>query len=208
MTIAALLGHFGINVPRYVTMDGQIVFDGVTASAGGGFTSTTHGAVTPVTNHTFHGGEEPDDAPTDPTESGAWWDDTAALDRHVAAMRQQFPGGVFVPAEDDMAPCWIGDINTGRGTFRVGVILRHDGGLPSVRVLSVPQLGVHVGRRWQPSPHLYTTGALCVADRSDWDPAVHTAATVTGWAAHWLAAFTEWRITRRWPVEGVQSRVA
>ena len=47
-----------------------------------------------------------------------------------------------------------------------------------------------------------------VADRSDWDPAVHTAATVTGWAAHWLAAFTEWRITRRWPVEGVQSRVA
>ena len=49
MTIAALLGHFGINVPRYVTMDGQIVFDGVTASAGGGFTSTTHGAVTPVT---------------------------------------------------------------------------------------------------------------------------------------------------------------
>ena len=32
MTIAALLGHFGIHVPRYVTMDGQIVIDGVTAS--------------------------------------------------------------------------------------------------------------------------------------------------------------------------------
>lgn len=86
MTIAVLLGHFGIHVPRYVTMDGQIVFDGVTATGGGGHTHTDHGPVTSIANHTFHGGEEePDDGPDTPTQ---WWDDGDALARHVEDMER------------------------------------------------------------------------------------------------------------------------
>jgi hypothetical protein len=207
MTIATLLGHFGIHVPRYVTMDGQIVFDGVTPVAGGvGFTHPSHGSVTPVARHTFHGGEDlPEDGPDGSEE---WWNDETAIARHVEAMKEHFPNFVYVPAEDDMAPFFIGDINTGRGHFKIGVVMRRDQALPTVRVVAGPKLGVSVSGRWKPSPHLYLSGNLCVADRDDWNPEEHTAATVTAWAAHWLAAFTEWRITRRWPVEGVQSSVA
>lgn len=206
MTIATLLGHFGIHVPRYVTMDGQIVFDGVTATGGGGFTHTTHGSVTPVANHTFHGGEdEPDDVPDGPTN---WWDSKQEMARHIEAMEKFFPKFAYIPAGDDLSPCWIGDIDTGRGKFTVGIVLRRDKGLPTVKVLGGPRLGVNAGRQWKPSPHLYLNGNLCVADRNDWNPDEHTVATVTAWAAHWLAAFTEWRITRRWPVEGVQSSAA
>lgn len=206
MTIAVLLGHFGIHVPRYVTMDGQIVFDGVTATGGGGHTHTDHGPVTSIANHTFHGGEEePDDGPDTPTQ---WWDDGDALARHVEDMERCFPGFTFVPADAGLAPCWIGEIDTGRGKFRIGIVLRRDQGLPSVAVLGGPRLGVNAGRGWKPSPHLYLNGNLCVADRADWNPDKHTAATTTAWAAHWLAAYTEWRITRRWPTEGIQSRVA
>ncbi|CPT75881.1 Uncharacterised protein [Mycobacteroides abscessus] len=84
---------------------------------------------------------------------------------------------------------------------------RRDQGLPRVHVFN-HRLGANAGRKWQPSPHLFTSGSLCVADASDWDPEQHTAATVTAWAAHWLAAYTEWRMSRRWPVEGVRSVVA
>lgn len=206
MTIAALLGHFGISVPRYVTMDGQIVFDGVTAVGGGAYTHATHGSVTPVINHTFHGGAEATDdgsVSTDP-----WWDDEAQIVRHIEAMEACFPGFTYLPANGDLAPCWMGEINTGRGRFSIGVVLRRDRGLPFVRVMGGPRLGVNTGRSWRPSPHLYLNGNLCVAGTGDWNADEHTAATVTAWAAHWLAAFTEWRITRRWPVDGVRSHVA
>ncbi|SMC71770.1 hypothetical protein [Janibacter indicus] len=206
MTIAALLGHFKIDVPRYVTMDGQIVFSGVTASDSGNYTHTDHGTVSPVANHTFHGGEdEPADGPDTPTH---WWDDSDALAWHIEDMKRCFPKFIFVPASEKAAPCWIGEIDTGRGKFEVIVVLRRDRGLPSVAKIGGPQLGVSAGRRWIPSPHLYLNGNLCVADRGDWRPDEHTAATATAWAAHWLAAYTEWRITRRWPVEGVRSRAA
>jgi hypothetical protein len=102
----------------------------------------------------------------------------------------------------------VGDIDTGRGKFKVVVVLRRDQGLPFVRLFGGPRLGVNAGRRWMPSPHLYLNGNLCVADSADWNQDEHTAATVVAWTAHWLAAYTEWRITRRWPVQGVQSRVA
>lgn len=206
MTIATLLGHFGIDVPRYVTLDGQIIFNGVTTTSKGSYTHANHGSVTPIANHTFHGGEEePDDETDAPTP---WWEEGDRLARHVRDMEKSFPKFVFVPADDGLAPCWIGEVNTGRGKFRVGVILRRDQGLPTVSVLGGPRLGVNSGRSWKPSPHLYLNGNLCVADRRDWNPDSDTAATATAWAAHWLAAYTEWRITRRWPVEGVQSRVA
>ena len=205
MTIAALLSHFGVNDARFVTINGQVVFGGVTSTSGG-YSHATLGTVTPVANHTFHGGEEePDDGAPEAT---AWWDDEAQITGHVVAMEHSFPNFTYVPAEDDLSPCWIGDIDSGRGTFKVGIILRRDKGLPRVAVIGGPRLGVNAGRRWQRSPHLYDNGNLCVADQEDWNPEEHTAATVTAWAAHWLAAYTEWRILRRWPVEGVNAVVA
>lgn len=41
MTIAALLRHHGINVPRWVTVDGQIIFDDVTTSSSTSITRHT-----------------------------------------------------------------------------------------------------------------------------------------------------------------------
>jgi hypothetical protein len=204
MTIAALLRHHGVKVPRYVTVDGQIVFDDV-APCATGYTHSTLGAVTPVSNHTFHGGEE---EPDDRVEgSTAWWDDEERLDRHVKAMERSFPRFFYVPPEDGLSPCWGGVIDTGRGTFNVGIYPRRDEGLPSVALFDL-RLGVNAGRRWLPSPHLYLNGNLCIADRDEWLPGEHTVATAAAWAAHWLAAYTEWRMTRRWPVEGVHALVA
>lgn len=202
MSMPALLSHFGINTARFVTAAGEIVFDGVSTTANG-FSHATHGLVTPVATHTFHGGEkEPYDRTCGPA---AGWEEGEQLNRHVEAMKRAFPNFGFVPPSDDLAPCWIGEINTGRGRFTIAIILRRGRGLPSVCVVDGPPLGVNAGRKWVPSPHLYLDGSLCVADRGDWNPDEHTAATVAAWAAHWLAAYTEWRMSRRWPVEGVRT---
>lgn len=204
MSIASLLHHHGVEVPRYVTVKGQIVFDNV-APTSAGFTHGALGRVTPVANHTFHGGEEPADMTTG--SKASWWDDNARVQRHIYAMERDFPDFVHLAADDGAGPCWGGEIDTGRGKFKVLILTRRDEGLPQVSVVG-PKLGANAGRHWVHSPHLYLNGNLCVADQSEWDPAVHTVATVTAWAAHWLAAYTEWRMTRRWPVEGVQAVVA
>lgn len=204
MTIAALLRHHGVSVPRYVTVDGQIVFDHVTKSAAKSF-HPVHGAVTPVAKHTFHGGETPSedsDLPASP-----WWDNAVELDRHRAAMEKSFPNWVYLAAGESTGPSWGGTIDTGRGKFLVAVYPRRDEGLPRVVVLG-PKLGVNAGRGWVPSPHLYLDGSLCVAAAEDWNSQEHTVATVVAWAAHWLAAYTEWRMSRRWPVEGSQGVAA
>lgn len=201
MSMPALLSHFGINTARFVTSAGEIVFDGVTKTVDG-FTHATLGAVTPVAKHTFHGGEdEPHDSPAGPA---VWWNDGVQLARHIDAMQTAFPDFVYVPPDDDSGPFWAGVIDTGRGKFDVGIFPRRDQELPRVTVLN-RRLGAQAGRKWQDSPHLYLNGSLCVADRQDWDPAEHTVATVTAWAAHWLAAYTEWRMSRRWPAEGVHN---
>lgn len=201
MSMPALLSHFGINTARFVTTTGEVVFDGVSTTGAGTFTHASLGSVTPVAAHTFHGGEEPEDGTGAAT---AWWGERDQINRHIEAMKRSFPNFTYVPGGGDLAPSWIGEINSGRGRFKIAIVLRRDQGLPSVRVLG-PRLGVNSGRRWVPSPHLYINGNLCVADRDEWIPRDHTAATVTAWAAHWLAAYTEWRMSRRWAVEGVQS---
>lgn len=204
MSIASLLHHHGVEAPRYVTVNGQIVFDDVQQTSAG-FVHEALGTVTPVANHTFHGGEEAKDA-SSPSDT-PWWDHDAKLQRHLAAMNQRFPKFVYLPAAEELGPCWGGEIDTGRGTFKVIIMTRRDEGLPRVAVVG-PKLGVASGGRWVPAPHLYINGNLCVADDAEWDPAEHTVATVVAWAAHWLAAYTEWRMRRQWPVEGVQAVVA
>jgi hypothetical protein len=201
MTIPTLLRHLGIDVPRFVTVDGQIVTDGVERTVTGA-THIAHGSVTPLVQHTFHGGADPYLAPTRTN----WWDDGDALNPHREAMALAFPSFEYSSPREMQPPAWFGVINTGRGRFKVGVFLRRDEGLPSIRVFG-PQLGAHSSGRWVRSPHLYDSGYLCVADQADWNSATHTAATATAWAAHWLAAYTEWRMSRLWPAEGVRHAV-
>ena len=201
MSMPALLSHFGINTARYVTTNGEIVFDGVT-NVSGGFAHITSGTVTPVAKHTFHDGEEePDDGHDGLT---IWWDDEDQINRHIEAMRLSFPTFIYVPPNDGAGPCWGGVIDTGRGRFEIGIFLRRDKSLPSIVVFN-RRLGAPAGGTWQRSPHLYDNGNLCVAERDDWNPAEHTVATAAAWATHWLAAYTEWRMSRKWPVEGVQA---
>lgn len=205
MSMPALLSHFGIDTERFVTTSGQIVFSGVSSNASGAFQHPLYGSVSPVAPHTFHGGI---DEPIDSSSHEAWWDDERELSRHREAMQRAFPEFSYFPAEEDAPPCWIGDINSGRGTFRVGIVARADGGLPFVKLLGNKRLGVNAGRRWISSPHLYLNGNLCIADQSDWHPDEHTIATAVAWTAHWLAAYTEWRFARQWPVEGVHAVAA
>ena len=69
MTIAQLLSANGAEVPRYITVDGRTVFGHVTSTAIG-LVHKDYGPVTPVVNHTFHGGEDPVDEGNEP-----WWID-------------------------------------------------------------------------------------------------------------------------------------
>lgn len=206
MSMPALLSQFGIDTQRFVTVDGRAIFDGVSSGSAGSFAHAEHGPVSSMSSHTFHGdGPEPVDAPSD----RRWWDDDAKLQRHIDVTAAAFPG--FQQYEDDdetNPPAWYGDINTGRGTFLVMVVTRKDEGLPRVRVIRGGKLGVSVNGRWRSSPHLFDNGSLCIADQSDWDPETHTVATAVAWTAHWLAAFTEWRILRRWPVDGFLANAA
>lgn len=195
MTISSLLRHHGVAIPRFVTVDGRIVFDGVTNTTAGPV-HETHGPVTPVTKHTFHGGVEREAA----TLTAPWWTDSDKIQRHETAMQTAFPQFVRT-STDNTPPAWTGTLDTGRGQFRAKVQLRADEQLPSIRVLGT-RLGRSKRGLWHPAPHLYLNGNLCVADVTDWNPEAHTAATATGWAAHWLAAYTEWRMSDFWPVDG------
>lgn len=204
MTLAALLSHFGIGDRRYVTTDGLILFDGVSGSSGFGYSHPVHGSVTPVQKHTFHGDT---DEPIDVPSSGFWWQDSEELARQDTAMRAAFPR--FTRRSDtSRPPVWTGSIDTGRGVFAIEVRMREDRGLPFIRVLGGPRLGIANAGRWVRSPHLYDNGNLCVADQADWNPDEHTAETAVVWAAHWLAAYTEWRIIKRWPVAGAHPDAA
>jgi hypothetical protein len=200
MTIPALLSHFGINTPRFITTEGRVIFDGVSQARSGGLTHPEYGSVSAMTPHTFHGGS---DEPSDAESVRGWWLDSERLTRHDKAVALAFPGFIRVSTDGKAPPSWGGVIDTGRGKFVIGVFTRWDEGLPSIYILRGPKMGIARSGRWIPSPHLYLSGALCVADQSDWRPEEHTVATAIGWAAHWLAAYTEWRITHRWPVEGM-----
>lgn len=203
MSIASLLSHHGVDIPRYVTVDGQIVFSGVSVTSTGSAVHETLGPVTPVANHTFHGGKDrPEGAGFD-----LWWDDPAELGRHLDAVRKAFPGFIYTEAASGFGPRWTGKINTGRGTFTLEVELRADRSLPMLRVIG-PKLGAFSSGRWVRSEHLYDSGNLCVADVDEWHADEHDAATAIGWGAHWLAAYTEWRMSRRWPTDGTHAHAS
>lgn len=196
MSLPRLLSRLSSRTLRFVTIDGRLVTEGVTGRPGA-YSHPRFGPVTRVTPHTNHGGALPVAAPAAP-----WWkSQPELLAAEIEAMNRAFPG--FVLASED-PPVWLGDLNTGRGTFEVALVHRADHGLPRV-VPSKPGLFQrHEGARTCKSPHLYVNGDLCIACQEDWDPARDDATTAVAWTAHWLAAFTEWRIAgRQWPSEGV-----
>lgn len=187
MSIATLFRHVGIDVPRYVTVNGTVVTD--PGLAPGGLS---------VEPHRFHGGAEPE--VEGPALSAAWWNqDVERRQADESAMRKYFPR--FALYAEDGEYLWAGAIDSGRGTFRVGVAPRPNGSLPIVVPLN-HTLARHEGRRLKRSPHLYDSGSLCIAALSDWDPARHTTATAVGWTSHWFAAYTVWRMSGQWPTEG------
>ncbi len=197
MSLATLLAHVGIDVPRYVTVGGQVVLDPTPMN-----TSTP--APMAVSPHRFHDGEDP--AREWVNDADAWWiTDEAARAADEAAMALHFPTFVQFGEDDDYA--FFGQLDTGRGSFKVIVLPAVDRSLPSV-VPTHRGLGRPVGRRLQRPPHLYNSGNLCIADASNWRPGVHTTATAVAWTAHWLAAYTEWRISGRWPTDGFGAEAA
>jgi len=191
MTLAALLEHVGIEVPRYVTVGGRIVFNQATVTV-------SEPAPMALAPHRFHDGEDP--APELIATAEAWWNvDIAAREADQAGMRSHFPNCVQFGEDSDYA--YGGELDTGRGRFKILVMPHIDRSMPSIIPLH-KGLGRPMGRRLQRPPHVYTSGNLCVAESADWNRAEHTTATAVGWAAHWFAAYTEWRITGRWPTDG------
>ena len=203
MTISALLSKLGARTPRFVTVNGRIVGNTDVTRHTNGYHHPQHGAVTPVPRHTFHGGEDP----TDMRDPRPWWDHRPeALDSERENMARAFPD--FIEMTKEGRPGWTGTIDTGRGKFVVQVVHRSDKSSPSISVVRPSTLARRAGGRMVTAPHRYASGHLCVADQGDWDPARHDAVTAVAWAAHWLAAYTEWRITFRWPAKGAPDEAA
>lgn len=192
MSLPTLLKAVGVHVPRYVTVDGQIVLASPTVTAG-------ESAPLRVEPHRFHGGQDP---AADRIDScSAWWNQNpVAAQRDKNAMERAFPR--FVLLDDDGDYAWFGEIDTGRGRFLVLVLPQLDGVLPSVKVIKPKRLGRQEGRRWRRAPHLYTSHALCIADQVDWKPQLHNTTVAVAWTAHWLACYTEWRMSGQWPSDG------
>jgi hypothetical protein len=158
MTVATLLAHVGVGVPRYVTVGGEIVLD-----------ANVSGTAVPLRlePHRFHGGQDP--AQGLEGVDGAWWNtDPEARMVDENAMRIHFPGFWLYSGNGEYV--WSGAINTGgRGRFGIAVIPHADRSLPSV-IPNIKNLGRPEGRRMRRAPHLYDSGALCVASTTDWDP--------------------------------------
>lgn len=190
MTLPSLLRKVGISVPRYVTVDGQIVLESEVAGYGSG--------LTPLQPHRFHGGVAPERAQE---LANAWWNtNAAALERDKARMKSSFPE--FTCLSEDGHYAYFGEMNTGRGKFEVIVLPMGDQSLPLVSVMQPKRLGRQAGKLFVKPPHLFTNGSLCIADRADWRPQYGTEVAVA-WTAHWLACYTEWRMNGGiWPTDG------
>jgi hypothetical protein len=199
MTIPALLRRVSVTAPRYVTIDGQVVLDEVPTRGG----PLVAPAGFPLQPHRFHGGAEPDVLMP---EGGRWWDDEDVWQADTDEMARWFPR--FFPVTEDGDNLYLGTIDTGRGTFTVALFLRPDRSLPRVVVLQPKNLGRPAGKAFIKPPHLYISGALCIANQDDWTSDYGTIVAVA-WTAHWLACYTEWRMNGGiWPSEGYVPRVA
>lgn len=205
MGLAALLGKVLDHKPRYVTLDGRVVANNVIED-GPTFRHPKVGPVSQVEPHRFHGGQ-PQLADLD---YGPWWDACPQLlEAERQHMARRFPGFLLEHTNETSRPFWLGQIDTGRGKFVVAVCHRAARDLPPrVQVLRPTRLGRFEGGRWRRSPHMYDNDDLCVCELEDWDGSRHDATTAVAWTAHWLAAYTEWRMSGVWPCDGYIPRAS
>jgi hypothetical protein len=161
----------------------------------------------PVTAHTFHGGDDPSDEVGD--SEARWWDEPGLLSRDIEEMSEHFPQFRLIWPDSSTPPIWVGVIDLGLGAnYEIAIFHRMDHGLPAVRPVTPQKRGRQYGRVWVKSPHLYTSGNLCVADGSDWNSSRDTTVTVVAWAAHWHACYQEWFFTGTWPIESYEAEAA
>jgi hypothetical protein len=205
MTLPSLLRHIGIDVPRGVCVDGRIV------TGDAATTALLAGTVTPVAPHMFHGGADlaaPNGLTSAHTQASTWWiDDPVARAADADAVHGAFPS--FYLDERDGSYTWSGGIDTGRGRFCVTVAGNPSGGIPAIVPVRTGALGRQEGHRgFCRSEHLYDSGNLCVAEPNDWDAKAHNTVTVIAWAAHWFAAYTDWRLGGPWPTHGYRPHAA
>ena len=198
MSLPALISKLSGRTPRFVTVSGRVVSGAEVVATSDGHHHPDHGYVTPIRRHTNHGGSASPETHVSP-----WWEAAPdQLELEKVAMGKAFPGFAF--DEIGGRPAWRGKVNTGRGTFEITIVHRPDHRTPRVVPTTRSLLRRQEGRHQRWSSHLYLNGDLCVAEDADWNPARDDAVTVVAWAAHWLASFTEWRISGRgWPAEGV-----
>ena len=200
MGLISLMRMISTSKPRFVTIDGQVISEGIRA-INGHAVHPRHGRVTPVPRHADHGGPDPSDVRAT-VNGGAWWTRLPErLAEEQRAMAFAFPG--FHRIVRGGRPGWAGTINTGYGSFRVEIVHRpHITALPEARVID-RRLERKEGGRFRPSEHLFTSGALCYARDEDFHPHDgHDAVTVVAWVAHWLAEYVYWHISGRWPTKG------
>lgn len=205
MSLPALLSKMARHAPRFVTIDGVIVSGNGVVATGATYAHIDHGRVTPVPKHENHGGEPPEEN----RDIHPWWKDRPELlEQERLDMSEAFPGFTLLSPSDG-APAWFGTLNTGRGKFDVLIVHQADHGLPAVIPIRPRRFGRQQGRTYRKAPHLFTNGNLCVASPSDWDPDKRNVVAVVAWTAHWLASYSEWRMTGGvWPSEGTEVDVA
>ena len=189
MTLLQALRALGHEAPRWVSPSGRLVFSDPGREA------------QPVKPHTFHGGK--DVAEDANAAVPRWWQTDAEQTRDKAAMAEAFPS--FTRLDNpERPPAWHGTIDTGYGRFDILIQHRLDHGLPYVVPISPSKRQREQGRRIARAPHLFDSGALCVADQSDWDSEEDTTATVVAWAAHWHACYVSWFSNGQWPTSALR----
>lgn len=188
MTLPSLLRHVGVHVPRGVTVSGRVI------------TGSHASGLTQVEPHIFHGGSG-DMESTLTAPLAHWWTDPEALAADVAHMAEVFPQFLVAPTEDLR---YVGTLDTGRGRFEIALEARSLGRVPRIVPVRPHSLGRRSGRGFTRAPHLFDNGDLCVATDEDWIASSRRSATAVAWAAHWLAAYTDWRIGGPWPTTGFQ----
>jgi hypothetical protein len=197
VTLPSLFRKVGIHVPRGVTVDGTVVLGDRQIQSVGAAT------VTAMHPHRFHGGEDP--APARYDTDRAWWvKSPESKTNDIADMRDSFSNVIVFDDENDLS--YGVTLDTRRGKFDVLILPQVDGSLPTAVAVRPKRLGRNEGRKFRVAPHLYLSGALCIADSSDWEGKGYKTSVAAAWTAHWLACYSAWRINGIWPTEGYDPR--
>lgn len=196
MTLPSLFRKVGIHVPRGVTVDGTVVLGDRQMQ----LVSSTS-TLTEIPPHRFHGGNDP--APARDDTAKAWWiqsPEKRADD--IADMRGRFAKLMVLEENNDLA--YGVTLDTRLGKFDVLILPQIDGSLPTAVAVKPKRLGRNEARAFRAAPHLYLSGALCIADRLDWEGKGYKTSVAVAWTAHWLACYAAWRMNGVWPTEGYE----